>query len=96
MSDTASNLRAALALVETMPKRGNLEEVIRQSDQSAEDLLFATIELAHVLVGLHAGRGRNGRGDHREPRRHSRQANGRGLPADRGLIAISGVPHRGA
>lgn len=37
-----------------MPKRGNLEQVIRQSDQSTEDLLFATIELAHVLVGLRA------------------------------------------
>ena len=54
VSDTASNLRTALSLVETMPKRGNLEQVIRQSDQSTEDLLFATIELAHVLVGLRA------------------------------------------
>ena len=52
MSDTDSNLRAALALVETLPPRRNLEQVIRQSDQSAEDLLFATIELAHLLVGL--------------------------------------------
>ena len=86
-SAIASNLRTALALLETMPKRDNLEQVIRQSDQSAEDLLFSTIELAHLLVGLcrECTRCDTG-GDACDARRQVRQADGRGLLVDRGLI----------
>ena len=51
-SDTAWNLRAALALVESRPDKQGIEEAIRQSEQSAEEVLSWTNDLATVLVGL--------------------------------------------
>ena len=51
MSDVAPNLRVALATVEAWPDRHKIEEMILQSEQSAEDMLFWTIALADFLVG---------------------------------------------
>ena len=52
MSDLPPHFRVALAVVKAWPDRRKIEEIILQSEQSTEDMLFWTIGFASFLAGL--------------------------------------------